>query len=83
MLSLLTRATLALSLASSCVAQTAAKPGSDRFFSEIPKEEEAALAAIVEDSPTDDVALRKGGESPNYPLYSAALPIPPLAQVKQ
>lgn len=88
MLNLLTRATLALTVATSCIAQTAEKPTSDRFFSEIPKEEELALANIVEDvAPDPDaskgVALKKDDGSPSYKLYSAALPIPPVAQVKQ
>lgn len=83
MVSLLTRATLALSLTSLCRAQTAKVP-QDRFASEIPKEEAAALAAIVEDEPPPPSAQRGGGSStPNYSLYSVALPIPPVAQVKQ
>ncbi|OAL50901.1 Cupredoxin [Pyrenochaeta sp. DS3sAY3a] len=50
MVSLLTRATLALSLTSLCRAQ-AAKVPQDRFASEIPKEEASALAAILEIKP--------------------------------
>lgn len=80
MLSLLIRATLALSVASTCFAQTTNT--TDRFVSEIPPEEAQTLAEIVED-PAPVVVKRGNGGSPAYNLYSAALPIPPLAQVKQ
>jgi hypothetical protein len=80
MLSFITQTTLALSISGLAFAQV--KP--DRFASEIPKSEAVALANIVEDSPTGAPAARKGGKtSPAYTLYSVALPIPPVAQVKQ
>jgi bilirubin oxidase len=82
MLSIVTQATLALFLAAYASAQSNAAP--NRFAGEIPKAEALALSQIVEDDPAGASAARKGGsESPAYTLYSAALPIPPLAQVKQ
>jgi bilirubin oxidase len=82
MLSIVTQATLALFLAASASAQSNAP--SNRFAGEIPKAEAVALSQIVEDDPAGAPAARKGGsESPAYTLYSAALPIPPLAQIKQ
>lgn len=82
MVSFLTRATLALSLTTLCHAQ-AAKVPQDRFASQIPKQESAALAAIVEDQPGAPAARQGDSSSPAYSLYSVALPIPPVAQVKQ
>jgi bilirubin oxidase len=82
MLSFFTRATLALIIAGPASGQ--AITPSNRFASEIPKTEAVALSGIVEDDPANAPAARKGGsESPAYTLYSAALPIPPVAQVKQ
>jgi len=81
MLSFVTQASLALLLAVPILGQ-AAKP--NRFASEIPQTEAVALAGIVEDDSISLAAARKGGdESPAYTLYSMALPIPPVAQVKQ
>jgi hypothetical protein len=80
MLSFITQATLALSISGLAFAQV--KP-TDRFASEIPKSEAVALANIVEDSPTGAAARKGGSASPAYTLYSVALPIPPVAQVKQ
>jgi bilirubin oxidase len=75
------QATLALSYSGLAFAQV--KP-TNRFASEIPKSEAVALANIMEDSPTSAPAARKGGSaSPAYTLYSVALPIPPVAQIKQ
>lgn len=82
MFSFVIHAALAMLLAAPIVAQ-AAVPAS-RFSVEIPKAEAAILSQIVEDDPASVPAQRKGGsESPAYTLYSATLPIPPLAQVKQ
>jgi hypothetical protein len=82
MLSFFTQATLAFLLAGSASAQS--NVPSNRFAGEIPKAEALALSQIVEDDPAGAPAARKGGsQSPAYTLYSAALPIPPLAQVKQ
>lgn len=51
--------------------------------SNVPPEEEAAIAAIVEDVPADVVSIQKSGESPEYPLiYKVPLPIPPVKQPK-
>ena len=70
--------THALLLSGSALAQN--KPAPDRFASEIPQSE----SKIVEDDPASEPAARKGGNSsPAYTLYSAQLPIPPIAQVKQ
>jgi bilirubin oxidase len=81
MLSLITQATLALNIVGLAFGQV--KP-TDRFASEIPQAETVALSKIVEDDSTSVPAARKGGNSsPAYTLYSAALPIPPVAQVKQ
>jgi hypothetical protein len=67
-----------LALASCLCASTLAQT----FESNIPEEEAAALSQIVEDE-VPDVALRKGGESPEYPLqFRQPLPIPPVAQPK-
>ncbi|KAF2031423.1 Cupredoxin [Setomelanomma holmii] len=83
MLSLITHAAFALSLAGLVLGQ-AAKPTPNRFASEIPQSEAVALAGIVEDDPASAPAFPQGGSSSAaYTLYSAALPIPPLAQVKQ
>lgn len=83
MLSKLAHIALALSYATHCFAQTAKVP-QDRFANQIPKTESLALAQIVEDDPASAPAARGGGSStPSYTLYSVALPIPPLAQVKQ
>jgi bilirubin oxidase len=80
MLSLITQATLALNIAGLAFGQVTP----NRFASEIPQAETVALANIVEDDPASIPAARKGGSSsPAYTLYSAALPIPPVAQVKQ
>lgn len=74
--------THALLLSGSALAQN--KPAPDRFASEIPQSESVALSKIVEDDPASEPAARKGGNSsPAYTLYSAQLPIPPIAQVKQ
>jgi hypothetical protein len=82
MLSFITQAALALSLAGPGLAQV--RPAPDRFASQIPQSEAAALAGIVEDDPANVPAQRGGGDgSPAYTLYSVALPIPPVAQVKQ
>ncbi|OAL02734.1 hypothetical protein IQ06DRAFT_119700 [Phaeosphaeriaceae sp. SRC1lsM3a] len=82
MLSFFTQATLALLLSRPALAQN--NPSSNRFASEVPQSETVALSNIVEDDPANLPAARKGGdESPAYTLYSAALPIPPVAQVKQ
>ncbi|KAH7074627.1 Cupredoxin [Paraphoma chrysanthemicola] len=81
MLSFFTQASL-LALAVPVLAQV--KPAPSRFNSQVPQSEVAALAGIVEDDPANAPAQRKGGdESPAYTLYSVALPIPPVAQVKQ
>jgi hypothetical protein len=84
MLSLSVQAALLLSLAVPNFAQISPDP--NRFKSEIPQAEAQKLTQIVEDQP-DAVpggSARKGGNSsPAYTLYSAALPIPPVAQVKQ
>lgn len=49
---------------------------------DIPQEEAAALASIVEDIPEDVVTIQaKDWLSPEYPLiYKVALPIPPIKQ---
>lgn len=49
---------------------------------DIPPEEAAALASIVEDIPEDVVSIQaKDWLSPEYPLiYKVALPIPPIKQ---
>ncbi|KAK7184048.1 multicopper oxidase [Paraphaeosphaeria sporulosa] len=74
MLSKLVRATLALTLTSSCVVQA-------QFVTQIPAAEASAIAGIVEDDPANDPQFRKIG-SPAYTLYSAALPIPEVATPK-
>jgi bilirubin oxidase len=80
MLSFFTQANLALILATPALTQGT----SDRFFSEIPQAEEVALTQIVEDKVVTTPALRKGGdESPVYNLYSVALAILLVTQVKQ
>jgi bilirubin oxidase len=80
MLWFLTQATLALIVTSPAFTQGT----SNRFASEIPQAEAVALSQIVEDEVVGAPAARKGGSnSPAYTLYSAALPIPPVAQVKQ
>lgn len=82
MLSFFTQATLALILAGPTISQV--NDPADRFASEIPQAESVALSKIVEDDPADAPPARKGGDaSPAYTLYSVALPIPPVAQVKQ
>jgi hypothetical protein len=47
---------------------------------DIPPEEEAALASIVEDIPEDVISIQaKDWLSPEYPLiYKVPLPIPPI-----
>lgn len=56
----------------------------DRFASENPESEKITLSQIVEDEPGNGTVVRKRSiSSPAYTLYSAALPIPPIAQVKQ
>lgn len=49
---------------------------------DIPPEEAAALASIVEDVPEDVVSIQaKDWLSPEYPLiYKVALPIPPIKE---
>jgi bilirubin oxidase len=82
MVSFFTRAALAFIVAGPALGQTVTP--SNRFASEVPKTEAVALSKIVEDDGANAPAARKGGsESPAYTLYSAALPIPPVAQVKQ
>ncbi|KAI1841538.1 hypothetical protein JX265_013503 [Neoarthrinium moseri] len=54
------------------------------FDSNVPPEEEAAIAAVVQDDPGDIVSIMKSDESPEYPLiYKVALPIPPVKQPKK
>ncbi|KAK2034803.1 multicopper oxidase [Colletotrichum zoysiae] len=54
---------------------------SDTFVSQIPQEEVAALAQIVEDDPGDIFTLAKDWLSPEYALiYKVALPIPPVKE---
>ncbi|KAM0813349.1 putative Bilirubin oxidase [Seiridium cardinale] len=54
------------------------------FDSNIPPEEAAALAQIVEDDPNDIFIVQKSDESPEYPLiYRVPLPIPPVKQPKK
>jgi bilirubin oxidase len=78
--SFFTQANLALILATPALTQGT----SNRFFSEIPQAEEVASTQIVEDEVVTAAALRNSGDkSPAYKLYSVALPIPPVAQVKQ
>jgi bilirubin oxidase len=56
----------------------------DQFTSNIPPEEAAALAQIVEDGPADAPMLRKDSTSPEYSLiYKVPLPIPPVKQPKK
>lgn len=81
MWSKLAQTVLTLSFATHCLSQNVTVPG-DRFYSEIPQEEAAALAEIVED-PAPVIVKRGSGTSPALTLYSTALPIPPVAQVKQ
>jgi bilirubin oxidase len=82
MVSFITQAMVALIIAGPALAQVKAPP--NRFASEIPKAEAVALSQIVEDEVVGAPAARKGGsDSPAYTLYSAALPIPPVAHVKQ
>jgi bilirubin oxidase len=51
--------------------------------SNVAPEEEAAIAAIVEDDPADVVSLFKSGESPEFPLiFKVPLPIPPIKEPK-
>ncbi|KAJ4300954.1 hypothetical protein N0V90_003043 [Kalmusia sp. IMI 367209] len=76
MLSKLARATLALTLASSCLVQ-------GQFATEIPAAESSALAQIVEDDPADSFQAKKDSGSPAYTLYQKALPIPDVAVPKQ
>lgn len=54
------------------------------FVSNIPPQESAALANIVEDDPAD-VPIAKGSKgSPVYPsIYGVPLPIPPVKQPKK
>lgn len=83
MLFTLRQALLVLSFTSACLSQTAKVP-LNRFASEIPAAEAKALAGILEDDPAGVPTTRKGGSTtPAYTLYSAALVIPPVAQVKQ
>jgi len=57
--------------------------GQSQFPSDIPDAEAAALAAIVEDGPSDIPFARKS-LSPNYSLiFGRALPIPPVKQPKK
>jgi len=83
MLSFITQAALTLALTGTVVAQGTTP--ANRFKSGIPQTEAVALTQIVEDDPANLPAARSGGddESPAYTLYSATLPIPPVAQVKQ
>lgn len=50
-----------------------------QFTKNIPEDEAAALASIVEDEPGNDLQ-RRTPLSPAYTLYQAALPIPPVKQ---
>lgn len=53
-----------------------------QWIYDIPADEAAALATIVEDDPGDIVSIQaKDWLSPEYPLiYKVALPIPPIKQ---
>jgi hypothetical protein len=53
-----------------------------QWIYDIPPEEEAALASIVEDVPEDIITLQaKDWLSPEYPLiYKVPLPIPPVKE---
>ncbi|KAF2750399.1 Cupredoxin [Sporormia fimetaria CBS 119925] len=79
MVSGLTRLAFGLSMVVQCL-------GQDRFVSEIPAAEAAALKGIVEDPEPAPPAFRIAGdeddwESPVYsPLFSKPLPIPPVKQ---
>jgi bilirubin oxidase len=74
MFSKLVRATVALTLTSSCIVQA-------QFATKVPAAEASALAGIVEDDPASFPKFKKAG-SPAYTLYSAALPIPAPATPK-
>ncbi|KAJ4344687.1 uncharacterized protein N0V89_012431 [Didymosphaeria variabile] len=74
MLSKLARATVALTLTSSCLVQA-------QFATKVPAAEASAVAGIVEDDPADFPKFKKTG-SPAYTLYSEALPIPAPATPK-
>ena len=78
MITTLARAAFALSLLSYSFAQ-------DRFFSEIPTEEETALNNVVEDeAPPPSFNRGSGWESPVYnQIYASPLPIPPVKQPKK
>ena len=55
-----------------------------QFSTAIPEAEAAALAAIVEDDPSDVPLAKKKTLSPKYPLiFGRALPIPPVKQPKK
>ena len=53
----------------------------DRYVEEIPSDEKAALAAIVEDEPPATGLRKSGSLSPKYNfIYQKPLPIPPVKQ---
>lgn len=84
MLSKLARVAFGLFLLTRCVAQNATEtPDDPRYYSEIPEEEKAALASIIEDDPNDVMRIAKDWESPEYSLiYRTPLPIPPVKEPK-
>ncbi|KAF2268917.1 Cupredoxin [Lojkania enalia] len=79
-----TTATLWLSVLSLCLGQRSSK-----YFDDIPPEEVASLAAIIEEGPEDiqnatHRLVRRNDESPTYTrIYQNPLPIPPVKQPKQ